>query len=304
MIKRLTNDDIINKAMVVHGNKYDYTKLNYSSSKNKIEIICKKHGSFFQLVDNHINKKTGCPKCRCECLSKKFRCSIENFIEKANIIHKNIYDYSNTKYINSKTEIEILCKFHGIFKQKPNYHLNGNGCPKCVKNRPLDKSLFITLANQKHNNQYTYKNIKFKNFFKRISITCKKHGDFLQRPYKHLSGNGCPKCSKNISRMETNFLDILKINKRQFPIQNFKVDGIKNNKIFEFLGDFWHGNPKVYNKTDQNWINKKLFGELYKKTFLKFNILKQLGYHIYYIWERDWCKWKKDKSKPFPILKF
>ena len=67
----------------------------------------------------------------------------KDFIRKANLIHKNTYDYSFANYINSATKIVILCKKHGIFKQSPNNHLRGHGCPYCGKNKKKNKKKTI-----------------------------------------------------------------------------------------------------------------------------------------------------------------
>lgn len=73
------------------------------------------------------------------------------------------------------------------------------------------------------------------------------------------------------------------------------VDGFKNNMIFEFLGDFWHGNPKLYDMGKMNDASKKTFQELYDKTVHRFKDLKSKGYDIKYIWETDWETFKKNK---------
>lgn len=105
------------------------------------------------------------------------------------------------------------------------------------------------------------------------------------------------------SKMENYFLDYLNIDKndRQIVISCFKVDGLKNQNIYEFLGDYWHGNPEIFiNPVDINKSLNKSFGELYTITFKRFEKLKILGYKIYYIWENDWKNFKKgiiDKPK-------
>jgi hypothetical protein len=113
----------------------------------------------------------------------------------------------------------------------------------------------------------------------------------------------CPVCFKNnnISKMEEDFLNYLKIVDRQIIIENYKVDGIKGNKIFEFLGDYWHGNPKRFVAEKINSSNKITFGQLYNETKNKLNNLAQMGYSVYYIWENDWLDWLKGKVETFPI---
>lgn len=117
----------------------------------------------------------------------------------------------------------------------------------------------------------------------------------------------CPICFKNnnISEMEKDFLNYCKVPSnninRQVLINIFKVDGFKNNKIFEFLGDYWHGNPKKFIPTEINPSNKQTFGDLYINTVNKLHTLLNMGYKIYYIWESDWLNWLKNKIETFPI---
>ena len=59
----LTTEEFIIRAKKIHGNKYDYNKVIYTGISNKIEIICPKHGSFFQEPNSHINMECNCPEC-------------------------------------------------------------------------------------------------------------------------------------------------------------------------------------------------------------------------------------------------
>jgi hypothetical protein len=122
------------KANKIHNNKYDYSITNYSSSRNKVEIICFEHGIFEQIASDHLNGHC-CPKCSHP--SKKL--TTEEFIKKANNVHNNVYDYSFVKYINAHKKIKIFCKKHGEFSQKPNSHLCGQGCPFCNNSKGEEK---------------------------------------------------------------------------------------------------------------------------------------------------------------------
>ena len=110
--------------------------------------------------------------------------------------------------------------------------------------------------------------------------------------------NICYPYSGNISFMEIEFLDILNIKDRQFIVESYKVDGIdkNSNTIYEFLGDYWHGNPNIFNLNDINQSNHKTFSELYENTIIKFIELTKLGYNIKYIWENDWEIWLKNND--------
>lgn len=114
------------------------------------------------------------------------------FIKKSQEIH-NKYDYSKVEYVDSKTKVCIICPTHGEFWQTPNSHLSGHGCPVCSSNK-LSKEEFLTRSRNLHENKYDYSCVNFVNTDTSVSIICPEHGMFLQKPSKHLSGHGCPKC--------------------------------------------------------------------------------------------------------------
>ncbi|MDY0268807.1 DUF723 domain-containing protein [Trichloromonas sp.] len=60
----ITKEDFIKNSTKIHYDNYDYTLVEYKNMKTKVKIICKKHGVFEQIPDNHIRKKYGCPKCK------------------------------------------------------------------------------------------------------------------------------------------------------------------------------------------------------------------------------------------------
>jgi predicted GIY-YIG superfamily endonuclease len=123
---KLTTETFISKATQKHSSKYDYSLVNYINARNKVNIICTEHGIFEQTPNDHISGH-GCPSC-----SVGGKLTTKNFISKANQKHKHIYDYSLVNYIHSHFKVKIICKEHGIFEQKPNNHLSGQGCPSCA----------------------------------------------------------------------------------------------------------------------------------------------------------------------------
>lgn len=124
-------DDFINQSNKVHDYKYIYNRTIYINDSSKVEIICPIHGSFLQSANKHINGQ-GCPSCK---ISKTRQTNIKKHSEIFPIIssdiHNNFYDYSKVNYINRYTPVDIICPKHGLFKQIPNNHLQGRGCPKC-----------------------------------------------------------------------------------------------------------------------------------------------------------------------------
>jgi len=124
----------------------------------------------------------------------------QEFIDKSIKIHNDKYDYSKVIYINTRTKVEIICKIHGSFYQKPNNHSSGFGCNICSNNNKKSKEKFIIESNKIHNNRYDYSKVIHINNHTNVDIICNRHGEFAQTPKKHLNGNGCPKCAyKNLS---------------------------------------------------------------------------------------------------------
>jgi len=184
--KEKYKNNFILKSNIVHQNKYDYSLVEYIKAHKKVIIICPIHGEFKQRPNDHLSGY-GCIKCS-DRYNKKDEC-INNF----NKIHNYKYDYSLVNYKNNKIEIKIICPIHGIFIQRPDNHLNGNGCPKCVgKNRTTEE--FNNIANMIHNNKYTYPD-EYINATSKIKIICPIHGIFKQTPSSHINNKqGCPFC--------------------------------------------------------------------------------------------------------------
>ena len=130
---QLTTGRYIEKASLIHGNLYDYSKTVYTSCNAFIIITCNEHGDFELRASNHTNKKSGCPKCRRTGMTRR---PFEEFIKLANTKHINKYDYSQAKniYTHSKNKIPIICPNHGVFHQTPKGHLKSNGCLECGYN--------------------------------------------------------------------------------------------------------------------------------------------------------------------------
>jgi hypothetical protein len=183
----------IGKANKVHNNIYNYSQVEYLYANTKIKIICNIHGEFLQRPADHLRGK-GCSKCGHVILANKLKLSSKEFIEKANKVHNNIYDYSLVEYVNAYTKIKIMCNNHGEFLQKPTHHLCGHGCSKCIGNNNCSSKEFIEKANEIHNNIYNYSLVEYINARTKIKIICNDHGEFLQSPNQHLNGSGCTKC--------------------------------------------------------------------------------------------------------------
>lgn len=190
----------IRKALRKHGNRYDYSNVIYVKAKIDVEIICRVEGHkpFPQKPSNHLSGK-GCKLCGNIKCHEKLKLTLEEFIEKSNMIHdKGRYDYSKVIYVNNDTEVIIICPNHDEpyeFPQKPRSHLNGSGCPICYGTQKLDLKEFVERANKIHGKgTYDYSKVIYTNYKTEVIITCSKHGDFPQTPSNHFKGAGCPDC--------------------------------------------------------------------------------------------------------------
>ena len=160
MPKRLTQEEFILKSKKLHGDKYDYSKVNYINNRTKICIICPEHGEFWMIPDSHLRKR-GCPMCGTRAAQMKNRLTQEEFIKRAKEIHKNKYDYTKSIYVNNDTKVCIICPEHGEFWQEPAAHVRGNGCPICANykrgiDKRWDKDKFIQESIKFHGEKYDY----------------------------------------------------------------------------------------------------------------------------------------------------
>jgi hypothetical protein len=304
---RSNTTDFIETATKKHGKIYDYSKVNYIDNSTKVIIICSIHREFEQTPSCHLSGN-GCQKCGKIKSHQSQTFTTEEFIENAMEIHGDKYDYSKVEYVNSKSNVIIICKKHGEFEQIPTSHtLQGAGCMYCgIIKATLSKTLttedFIENAITIHGDTYDYSKSIYTKRFELLIIICKKHGEFIQRASDHLSGNGCSRCSKRRYSMKAvKYLEFIssyyKItiqhaeNEGEYMITNtnYKADGYckETNTIYEFHGTIYHGDPRCCNPDENNYLGKN-YGELHRRTLEREQCIRDLGYKLVVIWERDW----------------
>ena len=215
--KTMQADEYIKKAVEVHGNEYDYSMLedfiSTHSANDKIPIICKKHGVFYQDRANHLHGHK-CPKCRHE----KMFITTEEFIRRSNIVRNYKYDYSKSVYVRNNIKVKIVCPIHGEFEQIPVSHMTqGYGCPKCkietiANKRRLTMERFLEVSRSVHGDKYDYSKVVLGDVATRrqhVTIICPIHGEFKQQPAKHMDGDNCPKCSGKYQMTTEEFKDVI-----------------------------------------------------------------------------------------------
>jgi hypothetical protein len=304
--------EFIQKANMIHNYKYDYSKTIYIHNMQHVIIICSIHGEFQQSPHNHLHGN-GCKLCGIIKTTSIRKSSTNEFIEKANIIHNYNYDYSKTKYIDNHTNIIIICPLHGEFQQWPSSHLRGSKCNRCTSiiqanNARHTTEEFIKKASTVHSHKYDYSKTIYSACKDKVIIICPNHGPFSQVANYHLSGNGCSRCGRNrISKQAIEWLQMLRSThpnvqtgeqiegEYRIPNTGYFADGYcpDTNTIFEFHGDYWHGNPVKYESHTYNKVTSCTMGELYEKTKQKRITCEKLGYRYVEIWESSWISFKK-----------
>lgn len=267
--KRSNNtEEFIKRAREVHGNKYDYSKVEYLNNHTKVCIICSEHGEFWQMPCDHINNKRGCPKCGKEKMATKLSLTQDEFIKQSIKIHGNKYNYSKVEYKNNRTKVCIICPKHGEFWTRPEVHLKGCECPKCFREKQSERQTkttenFIKQAKEIHGDKYNYSKVRYKNILTPITIICSTHGEFKQVPSYHLCGNGCPKCGVNLSIAENEIYEYCKTlypsteQSNRSIIKPYELDVYipEINTAIEYNGLLWHSDKY---KSDKNYHLKKL----------------------------------------------
>ena len=311
---RYSFEEWVEKANAVHGNKYRYVKSSYKGTQFNVDITCEQHGPFIQVACQHM-LGYGCKKCASEKVGATLRSNTYDFIKKAKELHGDKYDYSSTAYVTAREEVEVICLPHGTFKVVASEHVNSSkklGCPTCSKlsikprasifkptkkemrsKRPcLEEEEWIRRARLTHGDRYDYSYVSYTKSRKKVTVNCSEHGPFKQEAASHIQGSGCPVCCRSVSSAEGLWLDSINVQKRQVRVGRYKVDGLSDDEkvVYEFLGDFWHGNPAVYKSEELNSVVKKTFKELHDKTLHKVSYLKSLGYEVVTKWESDWYK--------------
>lgn len=265
--KRSSLEEFIDKAREVHGDKYDYSKVEYINSWTKVCIICHEHGGFYQTPMAHLNGQ-GCPKCLGRGLSQ------DEIISKFKAVHNDKYDYSKVKFTRVKDKVCIICPEHGEFWKTPEKHIMGQGCPKCSfkkrgENHICTQEEFINRATLLHGGKYLYDNVSYTCMDEKVEIICPKHGSFYQRPYDHLQGHGCPKCGMLVSKAEDDIYNFLvnligedNILRNDRSVLNGKeIDIYIPSKKFgiEYNGLKWHS--EEFGK-DRDYHSSKMFNAI------------------------------------------
>lgn len=227
----ITTKEFIKKAKLVHGNIYDYSKVDYKTAQNKITIICPEHGEFSQVANSHL-RGCGCKKCAYKKLPQNQPLTRIEFINNAKAIHGTKYNYDNTVYTKAINKVKILCNIHGEFSIKAQSHIEGVGCPGCTIYgfNPNKPAILYYLKITTEDNQTLYK----------IGITNKT-------------------VNERFSLLDLNKIEIIK----QEKFENGKEAYDKEQKILKKYSKFKYKGPKILESGNTELFNKDVLTMYY-----------------------------------------
>lgn len=322
--KRNKGAQFVERAKAIHGDKYNYSLVDYKTCKDPVEIICNTCGKHFpQTPDNHINLQRGCPFCGMERVKEKavqrgkerkgkpnfkHRSSTEEWIAKVLTKHPEFadkYDYSRVVYTKADERVEIICKTCGrVMRPKACKHLFGQGCKTCAarktaENRAIPFNEVVERAKEVHGDKYEYFEDSYINMSEPMLIKHKKCGNvFPQRPEFHIGKKqGCPFCQHVVSSGEK---DVFAFVKEHIHCE------VQNN--VRIVPDFFVGDKKVHKAELDIYVPELKLAIEYNGTYFHDISLKGKGYHIgkrkaceqlgirmISIWE---CDWQDDRKRP------
>ena len=192
--RRISQTEFLDRFEEVHQGEYDYSLVEYTTSKHNVTIVCKIHGSFEQLPYVHASGG-GCSVCSRLSSGIKRRLSLREILGRFREAHGESFDYSKFIYKGERTKSTIICREHGSFEQSPvNHWTSIYGCRRCAgKDQNTDN--MIDLFRATHGDRYDYSQFIYRGNKTYSTIICHEHGGFEQVPHAHRSGQGCPDCS-------------------------------------------------------------------------------------------------------------
>lgn len=274
---KLTTEDFIERARGAHGDTYDYSRSEYTTSKKKLTIVCRIHGEFEQVAGEHL-RGSGCPRCAGK--DKDSRTVVEEFLE----AHGDLYDYSRVVYTGAFSDVTIVCREHGEFNQTPSNHRAGSGCPECsASSRTITLEWCMETATKIHGDRYSYDVSDFSLMKNETTILCPEHGEFNMSWSRHINQRaGCPTCNSTVSKPHQMVIDMVAnlvgednviVNDRN-TLSGYELDVLvpSRNLAIEVDGLYWHS---AQHKTDRNYHQ------------IKQDLSRQAGVKLIQFWDQE-----------------
>lgn len=297
----LSFDEFVEAAIQKHGKRYEYDRSTFTRSKNKLTIRCRECNDSFQQQGNAHLQGSGCPRCSVERAHAKQSYGYEGFLERAHLVHGLKFQYFECTDPNwtQKSTVTWQCRDCGMIgEQLVLNHLAGKGCAQCSGKMKHTLETFVAKAEKVHGKgKYDYSEVSFEKTRDRVWVTC-NHCKLRWSTMvnNHLFGKGCPACAakKFVSKGETEWLDSLGIPaecRNKWLVINgkkFNVDALVGDTVYEFDGDYYHGNPKKFARDKVNHKCGVTMGELHDRTLERRKEVEDAGYKVVVMWESEW----------------
>lgn len=210
-----TKEQIIEEAVNIHGDKYDYSKVEDVRNVNtKFTVICPEHGEFQTTYWNHVRYHKGCNKCAYAQKAKNRIIKKESFIERASKNHSDMDNYDFTVLdMHNRDEygrVNIYCKKHGWFRIRPQHFIDGVGCQRCNGSQKSDEEVVDELSRIHPNLDFSITKYSERDENYRIDVICPIHGTRHLNYYNLRNGQGCDLCDE--SHIEREIETVLKEN--------------------------------------------------------------------------------------------
>lgn len=280
MATKKTLEDFLAKARSVHGDRYDYSLVEYKQTHQKVAIVCPLHGKFDQSPNSHCNSKQGCPEC-----AKDTR--IKTSLKKYGVEHphqSSIIKEKKKQTMMGRWGVDNPSRSSVTQKKKKQTMEDRYGCHSSQQG-----ILSILPMLNDYNwlfNQYIIENKTGKQIAEELGVdgtTISRHLLVHEIEIKkHFWGSY--KCQLWLQQQQCNIVTEWKI-----PGTKYRADGYceSTNTIYEFHGDYWHGNPSIFEANEMNEVVNKSMGDLYQKTITRENLIRSLGYNLVVMWESE-----------------
>lgn len=307
----LTFEEFVKAAQEKHGNRYEYDASTFTLAKEKLTIRCRTCGDVFSQQGNAHLQGSGCPRCSVERAHAKQAYGFDGFLTRAREVHGEKFTYFECTDPNwtQKSTVTWQCNDCGIIREQLVLnHLAGKGCAQCSGKMKHTVETMIAKAEKVHGRgKYDYSEVTaFSTVRDRIWVKC-NHCKLRWSTMinNHLFGKGCPSCAfkQFVSKGETEWLDSLKVPTGcrntwiQVGARKLNVDALVGNTVYEFDGDYYHGNPARFPRDKVNRKCGVTMGELYDRTILRHNEIREAGYELIVMWESEWKAMVKAVSK-------
>lgn len=290
---------------------FEFDESTYVGISRPMSIKCNTCGHEFKKPPKQlVYEKFGCPKCALQARSDTQARPWRRFLREAKETHGDAFTYhkeANRDNYGNSYVVDRTCNTCNTRElQSIASHLGGNGCKTCSGMRKHTTESFVALSKKIWGlDQFDYTQVTYVNNKVPVTLKCTKSGhEFQCAPSNHFSKRGCPHCSikKFVSAGETEWLDSLRVPKANrnpwinVNGQKFNVDGLMGMTIYEYYGDFWHGNCKRFPPTMINKFNGLTMQELYDHTIVREQLLREGGYVVITMWEQQWMQLRKTRK--------